>query len=100
MRNLLGNIFNLRKRRNFAAVILISLVLASAFSSFHHHADFKDHNDCPVCITSHSQAITAFEGPEISAPLQSSDSPYLQEVSFNEISLASQRGRSPPTSLL
>jgi hypothetical protein len=92
--------FNLVKRRNFAGIILIGLVLSSALSSFHHHEDFKDHNDCPVCIVSHAQAITAFESPEISAPLQSNDSPYLLEVSFNEIHLASERGRSPPLSLL
>ncbi len=92
--------FNLSKIRNFAGIILIALVLASVFSSFHHHADFKDHNDCPVCIVSHAKAITPFDSPEISAPLQSSDSPYLLEVSFNEIHLASQRGRSPPISLL
>ena len=96
----MGSILNLRKRRNLAAVILISLLLASAFSSFHHHADFKDHNDCPVCITSHSQAIAAFEIPEISAPQESKDLPYLQEVSFNETLLASERGRSPPMPLL
>lgn len=81
-------------------MMLIALILASAFSSFHHHADFKDHNDCPVCIVSHAKAIVAFEIPEISAPLKSNESPYLQETFFNETILASQRGRSPPTSLL
>jgi len=100
MVKLLGKMLNLSKIRNFAAYIFIGLVLASAFSSFHHHEDFKDHNDCPVCIVSHVQAITAFESPEISAPLQSNDSPYLLEVSFNEIHLASQRGRAPPVFLL
>lgn len=87
-------------KRDFAAIVLISLILATAVSSFHHHADFKNHNDCPVCVVTHTQAITAFEIPEISAPLQSNDSPYLQEVFFNETILASQRGRSPPVSLL
>lgn len=91
---------NLTKKRNFAGIVLIALVLTSAFSSFHHHGDFKDHNDCPVCIASHSQAIAAFEFPDISAPSQSNDSPYFKEVSFNEISLASERGRSPPLPLL
>ncbi|MDO8445025.1 MAG: hypothetical protein Q7T53_02800 [Deltaproteobacteria bacterium] len=91
---------NIWHRRDLAAILLISLFLASVFSSFHHHEDFKDHNDCPVCIVSHTQAITAFDSPEISAPLKSNDSPYLKEVFFNETLLASERGRSPPLSLL
>lgn len=97
---ILGNMLNLRKMRNVAAYIFIGLVVASAFSSFHHHEDFKDHNDCPVCIISHAQAVTAFESPEISAPLKSNESPHLQEVSFNETFFASERGRAPPKSLL
>ena len=91
---------NFWHRRDLAAIVLISLILATAFSSFHHHADFKNHNDCPVCVVTHTQAITAFESPEIAAPLKSNDSLYLKEVFFNETLLASVRGRSPPLSLL
>lgn len=89
-----------KKNRAFSKIILLVFILASFVSAFHHHEDFKDHNDCPVCIVSHTQAIAAFESPEISAPLKSNDSPYLLEVSFNETHLASERGRSPPTSLV
>lgn len=55
---MVATIPNKRLRRGLSIAIVLLMAALSFGLEFHHHKDGDSHNDCPLCLASHSPFLT------------------------------------------
>ena len=85
------------KRLLFLGVALLILA-AFVLALFHHHADGRDHQDCPVCqLIQHFSALALFSAVAFITALAALKDFPTQTFSFVPLLLPSNlQGRAPP----